>query len=191
VDINHQAFARVAWAGNGLLALALIHALITGDWLAALFLGGFLAMAAVFVAFESRLPSLFDVLFVSAALVNAVGWAWDYYTSIAGYDEAVHFYTTFAVTLSVGYFTFFAMREHFRHHRAHFVLVISSFGISIGALWEIFELFVLPQPDNVAEDLLMDTFGAVLAGFLAAWALGAENRDSSGQAALGSDQPAG
>jgi hypothetical protein len=175
VHFNSSIFAKVAWIGIALLAAAAVYSIVMGDWIGVLFLGGFLIASVVFVAFEDRLPTLFDLLFVSAALLNAVGWAWDYYRIIWGYDEIVHFYTTFAVTLSLGYLAFYAVREHFRDHRAHFILVISSFGISIGALWEIFEWLILVELTNPVEDLVMDTFGAVLAGYVAAWALGAED----------------
>lgn len=184
VKLNHPSFARAAWLGNGLLALALGYSVFTADWFGALFLGGFLAASVIFVAFEDRLPTLFDALFVSSALVNAIGWAWDYYTTVWGYDEIVHFYTTFAVTLSAGYLTFFAVREHFRHHRLHFVLVISSFGISIGALWEIFEWIILPELTNPVEDMIMDSLGAILAGLVAAWALREEGETSGNSRAI-------
>lgn len=178
MNFNHPIFFKAAWVGNGVLALCVGYSALTGDWLGVLFLAGFLVASVCFVAFEGRLPMLFDMLFVGAALLNAIGWAWDYYTTIWGYDEAVHFYTTFAVTLSLGYLAFFAVREHFREHRWHFILVISSFGISLGALWEIFEWLILVKLTNPVEDLIMDTLGAVLAGFVAAWALGAEADDS-------------
>lgn len=99
----------------------------------ALLIAVFLIASAAFVAIDTRLPSLFNFLFVAAAIVNAADWVWSFYVTIAGYDEAVHFYTTFAVTLSAGYLTYYSVREHFRHHRAHFVLVISSFGLSHAA----------------------------------------------------------
>jgi hypothetical protein len=185
LNFNDPNFARAAWVGIALQALATAYSLVAGDWIAVLFMAGFLAASGVFVAFEDRLPTLFDLLFVGASLVNAVGWAFHYYDTVWGYDELVHFYTTFAVTLSVGYLVFFAVREHFRDHRFHFVVVISSFGISIGALWEIFEWIVLPVLTNPVEDLIMDTLGALLAGLLAAKALGAETaeREEKGKVA--------
>jgi hypothetical protein len=175
VNFDSKVFIYVAWAGIGLLAIATVYSVVIGDWLGLLFLAGFLAASIGFVAYENRLPALFDVLFVSSALVNAVGWAWKYYDAIRGYDEVVHFYTTFTFTLSLGYLAFFAVRIHFQHHLWHFVLVIASFGISAGVFWEFFEWMVLPKPDNVLEDLAMDSLGAVLAGCLAAWVLGAES----------------
>lgn len=174
MNLDRPIFAKAAWVGIAALGLASVYSLVARDWIGGLFMVGFLAASIAFVAFEDRLPTLFDLLFVSSALVNAIGWAWDYYTTVWGYDELVHFYTTFAVTLSLGYLTFYAVRSHFRTHRTHFVLVIASFGVSIGALWEIFEWLILVKLTNPVEDLVMDTLGAILAGFIAAWALGAE-----------------
>ena len=169
-----------AWIGIALLAVAAIFTAWRGEWFGTFLIIGFLLAAAAFVAFDTRLPSLFNFLFVTAAIVNAAGWVWRFYVTIAGYDEAVHFYTTFAVTLSAGYLAYDAVREHFRDHRAHFVLVISSFGLSLGALWEIFEWVILPSLNNPVEDLVMDSFGAVLAGLVAAWALGAASVEAAG-----------
>jgi hypothetical protein len=176
---NDPRFDIAAWIGIALLAAAAIFTAWRGEWLATLGITGFLIASAAFVVFDSRLPTLFNFLFVIAAIVNAAGWVWRFYETIAGYDEAVHFYTTFAVTLSAGYLTYYAVREYFRHHRAHFVLVISSFGLSLGALWEIFEWVILPSLNNPVEDLIMDGLGAVLAGLVAAWALGVDSVETA------------
>ncbi len=118
---------------------------------------------------------MFDLLFVVAALLNAVGWTWQAYTGIPGYDEFAHFFTSFTVTLSLGFLVYRSVREPFRQHRLHFVLVIASFGISLGAFWEIFEWAILRELINPVVDIIMDSLGAVLAGFAAAWFLGVES----------------
>lgn len=165
-----------AWSGIALLAGATVISAALGDWLGVAFLAAFLCASILFVVFETDLPPLFDFLFVSAAVVNAAGWVWNLYDTVWGYDEIAHFYTSFAVTLSVGYLAYAAVRSHFRNHLGHFVLIISSFGISLGAFWEIFELMVLQELTNPVVDLVMDTLGAILAGVLAAWALGSDTR---------------
>jgi hypothetical protein len=52
------------------------------------------------------------------------------------------------------------------------VLVIASFGITLGTFWEIFEWAVLKQLPNPVVDIIMDSLGAVTAGVAAAWILG-------------------
>jgi hypothetical protein len=51
---------------------------------------------------------------VVAAVLNAAGWVWDLYTTVWGFDEVAHFYTSFAITLALGYRVFRAMRDQFR-----------------------------------------------------------------------------
>jgi hypothetical protein len=171
IPVEHKAYIVAAWIGIALLAGALLFILFRGSWLNVLLLAIFLAAAIGFVAFDRRLPSLFDALFVAAAIINAAGWILAIYDSIPGYDEIAHFFTSFAVTLSVGFLVYRGVREHFREHRGHFVLVIASFGISIGAFWEIFEWMILDQLTNPVLDIIMDSLGAILAGFAAAWFL--------------------
>ncbi len=175
LNLDNKIYVVAAWIGIAVLAAALVLLVLRGSWLNALLLGAFLAAATAFVAFDQRLPSLFDLLFVVAALLNAVGWTWQAYTGIPGYDEFAHFFTSFTVTLSLGFLVYRSVREPFRQHRLHFVLVIASFGISLGAFWEIFEWAILRELINPVVDIIMDSLGAVLAGFAAAWFLGVES----------------
>ena len=174
MQIESRVYHVAAWAGVALLAAALLFVLAKGNWFGGILLTIFLLASAAFVLFDTRLPNLFDLLFVAAAIVNAAGWVWDLYGRIPGYDEISHFYTSFAVTLSLGYLVYQRVREPFREHRFHFVLVIASFGISLGAFWEIFEWLFLKELPNPVVDIIMDSLGAVLAGFAAAWFLGLE-----------------
>jgi hypothetical protein len=176
LPLDSKAYVVAAWLGIALLAAALVVLIVRADWVNALLLGPFLIGAAGFVALDHRLPSLFDLLFVVAALLNAIGWTWNAYTSFPGYDEFAHFFTSFTVTLSLGFLIYRRVEEPFREHRLHFVLVIASFGISLGAFWEIFEWAVLKELINPVVDIIMDSLGAVLAGLAAAWLLGTEAR---------------
>lgn len=179
-----SAFRVVAWVGIVLLLAASILLVARGNWFGLIQMAVFVIASVVFVEFEFGLPNFFDLLFVSAALLNAVGWVWDLYTRVPGYDEAAHFYTSFAVTLSFGYLTFDVVRQHFRRHLGHFVIVIASFGISLGALWEVLEwLFAESLADPVA-DIILDSLGAVLAGAVAAWVLGRSGSTSDSRGPL-------
>ena len=133
MNLEGQIFRIVSYIGIALLALATLIVLVRGDWSGVALLGVFLVASILFVGFEDRLPALFDTLFVLAAIINAAGWVWGLYQPVFGYDEVAHFFTTFAVTLAVGYLLLFVMREHFRDHRLHYVVVVTSFGVTLGA----------------------------------------------------------
>ncbi len=62
----------------------------------------------------------------------------------------------------------------FRSHKLVYVLTIASFGIALGALWEVAEWSaeqllntqVIPGLDDTIIDLIMDSLGAVAAALL-------------------------
>lgn len=176
---NWHGYRIAAWAGVMLVAVAIGYALLQGQWLVAAPLFGFLLAAVLFIKLEDRLPTLFDLLFVIAALLNAGGWAFRWYNTIGLYDEVAHGFTTFALTLALGYLAYGRMLPSFQAQRLLFVLTIASFGIAIGALWEVAEwaadfLFasqVVESINDIMDDLIMDSIGAVLAGILSLWAL--------------------
>jgi len=156
-----------------------VAALIMGQWMIALPLAGFFVAAFLVIKLEDRLPTLFDFLFVVAALLNAGGWAFKWYNTIGIYDELAHGFTPFAITLALGYLTYGRMLASFHQQRLLFVLTVASFGIAIGALWEVAEWAadflvaseVVENIDDIMDDLIMDSIGAVLAGVLSLWAL--------------------
>lgn len=171
MTLESRIFRIISYIGIALLALATLVVLLRGDWWGTALLGVFLLASVLFVAFDDKLPALFDTLFVVAAIVNAAGWVWGLYRPVWGYDEIAHFFTTFAVTLAVGYLVLYVMREHFRMHRLHYVVVVTSFGVTLGAWWEVLEFFILKELHDPVGDIIVDSLGALLAGCLAAWAL--------------------
>jgi hypothetical protein len=178
-DMDWRGYRIAAWVGQGLLGLAILLVLLQGDWLAAASLGGFLVASYLFVAFERKLPSLFDLLFVIAALLNAGGWAWDLFNKPGPYDEIAHFYTIFAITLALGYSLYDGLKASFYGHRMLFVMMIASLGIAIGALWEVAEWvsdFFIPKQIvsglfDTITDIILDSAGAFLAALLNLWGL--------------------
>jgi hypothetical protein len=176
---NWRGYCYAAWAGTALLAVAMIAAAIGGEWMQAAPLAGFLVASILFIKLEDRLPTLFDLLFVIAALLNAGGWAFKWYNTVGPYDEIAHGFTTFAITLALGYLAYGAMLTSFHRQHLLFVLTIASFGIAIGALWELAEWAadfvvaseVVENIDDIMDDLIMDSIGAVAAGWLGLWAL--------------------
>jgi hypothetical protein len=171
---NWKGYRTLAWVLQGLLAIAIVVVLIQGKWLPALTLGGFLLVAFLFVKLEDTLPTIFDLVFIIAALINAGGWTWDLYNQPGPYDEIAHFFTMFAITLAFGFLLYRELMESFYNHRVMFVLTIASLGIALGTLWEIIEWLadfavekqIVEGLFDTITDLILDSVGALLAALL-------------------------
>ncbi|MEB3309123.1 MAG: hypothetical protein VKJ02_02730 [Snowella sp.] len=176
---NWKGYRRAAWGGQALLAIAVLLAMTQGKWQNALILFLFLAASFIFIVQDDKLPTLFDFLFVLAALLNAGGWVWGLFYLAGPYDEITHLFTTFALTLALGFLVYQVMLTTFRQHQWLYLLTITSFGIAMGALWEIAEWSaekilateVIGSLDDTITDLIMDTLGAALAAIISLWAL--------------------
>lgn len=118
-------------------------------------------------------------MFVLAALLNATGWVWNLFGMPGPYDEIVHAYTTSAITLALSFLVYGSMLNIFRNHTLLYLVTITSFGIAVGALWEVIEWSagkilntqVIESLDDTIIDLVMDSLGAGLAAFISLWAL--------------------
>lgn len=165
--------------GNLCTKIAVIAALSQGKWQNGLGLALFLAASLAFVVTDDRLPTLFDFLFVLAALLNAGGWVLGLFYQPGLYDEIVHTFTTFAVTLALSFLAYSSMLTIFRNHKLLYLLTITSFGIAIGALWEITEWTagivlsteVIESLNDTIMDLIMDSLGAAIAAITSLWTL--------------------
>jgi hypothetical protein len=174
INADWKGYRALAWVLQGLLAIAIVVVLIQGKWLAALTLGGFLLVSFLFVKLEHKLPTIFDLIFMIAALINAGGWTWDLYNKPGPYDEIAHFFTMFAITLAFGFLLYRELMESFYKRRWLFVVTIASLGIAIGALWEVGEWladFVVPKQIvsglfDTITDIMLDSAGALLAALL-------------------------
>jgi hypothetical protein len=183
-NTNWKGYRTVAWAGQGLLIIAIAVTLFRAQWLSAASLTGYLVASFLFVKFERKLPDLFDLIFIVAALINAGGWAWDLYNKPGPYDEIAHFYTIFAITLATGYMLYNEMMESFFSRRWLFVLTIASLGIALGAVWEVTEWlvdFAVPKQivsglTDTITDLILDSAGAIVAALLNLWGLHEHSR---------------
>lgn len=178
-SFNWQGYRTTAWIGEALLAFTVLAALIQGHWGNALALVCFLLASLAFMLLAKQLPTLFDFFFVVAALLNAGGWVWGWFYLPGIYDEVVHGFTMFAITLALSFLTYGALLTAFHEHKLLYLAAIASFGIAIGALWEIAEWAagnVLSTPiigsvDDTVIDLAMDTLGSGLAALISLWAL--------------------
>jgi hypothetical protein len=175
---NWRGYRIAAWAGQFLLAISTVVVWVRVGWQAGLILLLFLIASFIFVLKDRQLPTLFDLLFVIAALLNAFGWIGLFYQP-GPYDEITHAYTTFAITLALSFIVYKPMLPVFRSHRRLYILTIISFGIAIGALWEVFEWLTatINSLDDTIVDLIMDTIGAAAASLLSLRAL--QERTSS------------
>ncbi len=178
-NMNWRGYRTAAWVGVGLLAVAIIIVAVQQNWIAAITLAGFMLISIVFIIRKHQLPTLFDLIFVIAALMNASGWAWNLFDTIGPYDEIAHFFTLFAITLSLGFLFYNEVMRGFYRHRIMFVFTITSMGIALGALWEVAEwLFdfvipmeIIPGLDDTITDMLLGSGGALLAALLNLWGL--------------------
>lgn len=169
--IDSLAWRRVAQAGIGLLLGVVVYMLAQQRWVAVAVLGVFVALSVLVVARRSRLPTLFEAVFVLAALLNAAGYVWDLYAKVAWWDEAAHLYTGFAVTLALGFLLYEELMSGFRQHRMMFVATITSMGVSLATFWEIFEWLtqrwfgydMLGSATDTMTDILLGALGALLA----------------------------
>jgi hypothetical protein len=186
-DINWSGYRKIAWAGIAVLAATLIVVVVRANWLGVGFIGGFLLASIAFVKWEHKLPTLFDLIFVAAALLNGIGSAWDLYNKPGFYDEIAHFCSIFAITLTIGFLLFSERMESFNGRHWLFIITIASLGIAFGALWEILEWsadFLTPKQIvsglfDTITDLILDSAGAVLAALLNLWGLNELSRAST------------
>ena len=112
VSSNWRGYRIAAWIGQFFLAIATAIVLVRTGWQAAIILLLFLLASFIFVWKERQLPTLFDLLFVIAALLNALGWIGLFYQP-GPYDEIVHAYTTFSITLALSFIVY----QHEQFHR--------------------------------------------------------------------------
>jgi uncharacterized membrane protein YjdF len=110
-----------------------------------------------------------------ALLANLAGYFGRLYARFWWFDKALHAYTLFAMTLTAALLAYRRGLNRLQDHRFLQILTISSFGLAIGALWEVIEWAydhlvagnVIQGKLDTITDLIMDTIGAVAAGFVA------------------------
>ena len=167
---NSAVWRTLAWIGVALQAAALIWALWSQTWNGAWTIGLFLAMSVLFLLMQDRLPTLLDFIVVVAAVVNAGGWAWEWYQSLAWFDEFVHAFTSFALVSAVAYLGVSRNWIGATPGTTTFVLWAAGIGLGLGIVWEILEsLFLNLTFWDTIVDLVMDTLGAAAAGWFLGW----------------------
>ena len=109
-----------------------------------------------------------------AVLANIAGYMFNLYNRFRWFDEVLHAYTIFSITLLLGLLAYGVVLTGVRHHNLLLILMIASIGIAIGGLWEVAEWaydqmvasnVILGKTDTII-DLIVDSIGALVAGFL-------------------------
>ena len=116
------------------------------------------------------------VLLAVAGAANAAGYFLGYFQKLAWYDDVVHGYTIFALTLVLALYLYGTVVRGATGHGFLVVLVLAAIGLAIGALWEVaewgYDQFYAPgnaimgKRDTIL-DLVWDSLGALAAGVVA------------------------
>ncbi len=78
-------------------------------------------------------------LLTAAALTNIAGYVWNLYRQFWWFDEVLHGFTIFALTLLLGLLVHGVVLLGARNHGLVLILVVASIGVVIGGLWEMAE----------------------------------------------------
>ncbi len=120
-------------------------------------------------------PVVWIVLLIAVA-INVAGYVLNLFQQIWWYDDVIHGFTFFALTLWLALLLYGSVLGGAETHAVALVLTITIFGLGLGALWEIAEWAYdhLSGPQNVIMgktetilDFIWDTIGAFVA---AVWA---------------------
>lgn len=170
-----------AWVGAAGLAVLAVITLVIGRWVAVIIPAGFLGVGLVLLIGKRRIPPMFTFLFVLTGLLDGAGYVWKLFEKPGVYDELAHLFTSFVVALTLAYAAYASVRLEFKKHLLLFAILVTTFGISAGVVWEWFEWLagIVGDLGDTLMDLVMDTLGACLAGLLAAWALHREPTDDT------------
>lgn len=174
LSANWQGYRVVAQVGIAVLAAAMVFVAFREKWHGVVVLAVFLLLSLYVVFHKSRLPALFETLFVLASLGNAAGYVWNLFGNFPPYDELAHFYTGFAVTLALGFLLYEELMEGFKAHRMMFVVTITSMGVALATAWEVAEWladFVIKKEVmggmfDTMTDVILGAVGAFLAALL-------------------------
>ncbi len=112
------------------------------------------------------------ILLAAALLASAASSTFDLYAKFWWFDESLHCFSSFAITLVLALYAYGALLTGRRRHEALLVLTLAGLGVALGVLWEMIEwAFDLIEPGDVILDkrdtmidLIMDAIGGLAAG---------------------------
>ncbi len=116
------------------------------------------------------------ILLGIAVVANIAGYLFNLYSTFVWFDEVIHAYTIFAMTLPLALYAYGKALTGAHRHSFMLILLITSMGLAIGGLWEVAEwiydwLFtknntIKSVPDRLI-DLVVDTIGGLVSGWVA------------------------
>lgn len=182
--IDARGWRALSWFGAVLFAAALTTLMLLGRWpelqIAACFFVPLLAVMLI----PHGLPNLLVAVIVACILVSAAGWAWDWYAGLWWFDVVLHAVNPLVMMAASMFMLWKAAFLAHAPRKGRFVLWSTGLGLALGVAWELIEVTYLPLtwPDTIL-DLVMDTAGAALGGWLAIWLI-----EQRGQAPVGRRQ---
>jgi hypothetical protein len=129
--------------------------------------------ASLSVIGQHRWPPLLDVLADLALGLNAAGYTWHWFQRVGPYDEVVHGFTIFVITFAFALLAAWRLVPQLVSHVWLYVALLASFGIAVGALWEVTEwaldslgVRIYNTYLDTIVDIIMDTAGSLVAALI-------------------------
>jgi hypothetical protein len=165
--------ARVlAWCGVALQVVAFIAVWWLQRWNGLWTIGGFFVLSLAFMLLQDRMPSMISFLIVCASLLNAGGWAWNWFHQFRWFDEIVHTFTPFALVSAIMYHLLTNGWVSRPPGTSGFMIMAALIGLGLGMVWELLEASFLNLAwGDTLLDVVMDTIGAAIGGIFAGWVI--------------------
>ena len=113
-------------------------------------------------------------LLVLALLMSAASSLFEWYDVFFWYDEVLHAYFSFALSLVLALYAYDTILTGHRRHEVLLVLAVASLGLAAGVIWELWEWLydlytannsILGKTDTMI-DLALDLAGGITAGIV-------------------------
>jgi hypothetical protein len=167
--IDAPVWLTLARAGTVVFAAALATLILLRRWDEVEIATGFFGPLVAILVARHGLPNLLVAVIMASFLVSGAGWSWDWYGLFWWFDIVLHFVNPLVMMAGSMFMLWKAdLLGHARKGR--FVLWSTALGFALGVGWEVIEYTYLPfeWPDTIL-DVVMDTAGAALGGWLALW----------------------
>jgi hypothetical protein len=121
---------------------------------------------------QDGMPSMISFLIVCASLLNAGGWAWNWFYQFTWFDEFVHTFTPFALVSAIMYHLLTNGWVSRPPGTSGLMVMAALIGIGLGMVWELIEATFLNLAwADTLLDVVMDTIGAAIGGIFAGWVI--------------------
>lgn len=111
-------------------------------------------------------------LVVLALLMSGASSLFEWYDVFGWYDEVLHTYFSFALSLMLALYAYDTILTGHRRHEVLLVLAVAALGLAAGTIWELWEWLydlytannsILGKTDTMI-DLALDLAGGLVAG---------------------------